>query len=119
MQAALSFLLPLVSLLAAATFNLPTRRRIAEWSAAAGLYHVSLSLNDLRREEARRVLRQLRLGEPMAAGNVSVSSGASVEVGPVGGAGDGSDGSDEDADEDEGESKSHYTTKDPGASDPS
>ena len=54
----------------------------------------------------------------MAAGNVSVSSGASVEVGPAGRAGDGSDGSDEDADEDEGESKSHYTTKDPGASDP-
>lgn len=108
---------PLASLLAAATFNLPARRRIAEWGAAAGLYHVSLNLNDLRREEARRVLRQMRLGAPVAAGNVSVSSGTSVEMGPVGGqAAHGPEGSDETADESdevEGKACSHYTAKDP------
>ena len=61
---------PTIGLLTAAVFSQKTRQEMVRWCSAAGLYHVNLSLHELRRDEIRAVLRRSGFGEPVASGNV-------------------------------------------------
>lgn len=65
---------PTVSLLVAAVFTRENRRRLVEWCARLGVFHVKLSLNELQGDEIRRVLAKSGYGAPVASGN-SVNGG--------------------------------------------
>ena len=70
---------PAIALIGAATFNLANRRRLAAWAAAAGLFHVSLGLGELRRDEIRSVMGYTGRGAPSACGNESTTASSTVE----------------------------------------
>ena len=55
---------PAICLLAAATFNLPNRRRMVALGAHLGLFHVKVGLDELGRGEMRRMLSQSGHGAP-------------------------------------------------------
>ena len=75
---------PLCSLLAAAFFNLPMRRRISAWGTVCGLFHVQISLHELDRTELMRILKGADIGVPSAAGNESSADTGSMLRSEVG-----------------------------------
>ena len=79
---------PAVALLGAATFGPQTRRRIAGWGAAAGLFHVQLGLNELTREEIRWMLRCFcaaagRMGRTHGSNSSSAHPATSLLMSPL------------------------------------
>ena len=64
---------PAIGLLTAAIFTPQTRKRIRALGVAAGLFHVSLGLNELQRDEIRSVLGRSGYGAPIASGNLESS----------------------------------------------
>jgi hypothetical protein len=69
---------PLCALIGAACFHKRNRVKLVALGTAMGLYHIKLTLDELPREEIRRVLAKSGYGVPSASGNVSSSAAASA-----------------------------------------
>jgi len=65
---------PACALLGAALFTPSTRLKLSGWGEAAGLFHVKLSLSELRRADLYSVLRGSGVdGPPVACGNSAIT----------------------------------------------
>ena len=70
---------PVVALLGAAVFAPANRHRLALWAQSAGLFHVRLTLEELRDNNLRPMLARVGVGFPGASGNTTEGSLLSIE----------------------------------------